>query len=248
MHLPILQMINFTLILVLLVFLVRYLWDLFFGDAYEPPLWSEAWKAGQLNTELRKAARNYGDKIRFFTLWLQFERIRKEQIEGDLAELGVYKGETARLLRMMAPGRKLHLFDTFNGFTSADLQNEKGEAATYTSQNFADTSLDKVLKRVGGSPDMISAHPGYFPDSTRGMPEIRYALVSMDADLYNPTLAGLRYFYPRLAPGGVILIHDYNGKWEGLQQAVAEFTAGIPETPVLVADPDSTLMIVRNRF
>ena len=147
----------------------------------------------------------------------------------------------------MAPDRNLHLFDTFEGFTNADLQTEKGEAATYTSKNFADTSVNKVLKKIGGNPAKLHVHAGYFPASAAGLGDIRYALVNMDADLYNPTRAGLEYFYPRLAPGGIIFIHDYNHKWEGLVNAVDEFAGNIPESPVILPDFDSTVMIVKNR-
>ena len=51
-----------------------------------------------------------------------------------------------------------------------------------------------------------------------------FALVSLDPDLYEPTLEGLRYFYPRLAPGGRILIHDYTScQFEGVKMAVDEY-------------------------
>jgi len=70
----------------------------------------------------------------------------------------------------------------------------------------------------------------------------------MDADLYNPTKAGLEFFYPRLSPGGVILVHDYNYKWEGLMKAVDEFVLTLPETPVLSPDLDSTIMIIKNKW
>jgi O-methyltransferase len=91
-------------------------------------------------------------------------------------------------------------------------------------------------------------HPGYFPDSAVGLRENNYALVNMDADLYIPTKAGLEYFYPRISPGGVIMIHDYNEKWEGLMKAVDEFAATIPEPLVVIPDLDSTVMILKNRF
>mgnify|MGYP004628418921 CR=1 FL=1 len=51
-----------------------------------------------------------------------------------------------------------------------------------------------------------------------------FALVSLDPDLYEPTLEGLRYFYPRLTPGGRILIHDYTScQFEGVKMAVDEY-------------------------
>jgi O-methyltransferase len=220
---------------------------MFFGESYEPPAWENARKQGKLGHELLKITRNYPDKIRLYTFWLQIQRIKKEQIEGDFAELGVYKGESARLLHHMAPDRTFHLFDTFEGFTGTDLQTETGEAATYSTNNFADTSINKVLKKIGGDKEKLKMHIGYFPQSTTGLENTQFSLVSLDADLYNPTKAGLEYFYPRLSAGGVILIHDYNYKWEGLVKVVDEFVSTIPERLVLLPDLDSTAMIIKNR-
>jgi len=219
---------------------------MFFGESYEPPAWENARKQGKLSKELLKASRNYPDKVRLYNFWLQIQRIEKDGIKGDMAELGVYKGDTARVFHLMAPDRILHLFDTFEGFTATDLQPETGEAATYTTKNFADTSINKVLKKIGGDSSTIKTHAGYFPQSTVGLEDTTFAIVNIDADLYNPTKAGLEYFYPRLSPGGVIFIHDYNYKWEGLMKAVDEFVATIPEKLILVPDLDSSVMIVKS--
>ena len=247
MQLPVFYLINFSIILIVLIFLVKYLWDMFFGESYEPPAWEKARKDGSLGKELLKVSRNYPDKVRLYNFWLQVQHIQNSGVEGDFAELGVYKGESAQMLHLMAPDRNLHLFDTFEGFTGTDLLTEKGEAATYSSKNFADTSINKVLKKIGGNPAKLHIHAGYFPASANGLIDTKYALVNMDADLYNPTRAGLEYFYPRLAPGGIIFIHDYNHKWEGLVNAVDEFAGNIPESPVILPDFDSTVMIVKNR-
>jgi O-methyltransferase len=228
-----------------LVFLIKYLWEIFYGETYEPPAWEHARKNGLISKCLLKAARNYPDKVRLYNFWLQIQRIEKEQVAGDFAELGVYRGESARLLHLMAPERKLHLFDTFRGFSESDLQPETGEAATYTSDNFADTNINKVLKKIGSNIGNIEVHPGYFPGSAKGLEDTTYAFVSLDADLYNPTLAGLQFFYPRLAKGGVILVHDYNHKWEGLKKAVDEFAASEGLAIIPVPDLDGTVMLLK---
>lgn len=244
MHLPVLQLVNFVIILVVLVFLIRYSWDIFFGETYEPPAWEKARKDKQLSPELLKFSKNYPDKVRLYNFWLQIQRLEKDRVTGDFAELGVYKGESARLLHLMAPGRTLHLFDTFEGFTEADLKPETGEAASYSSKNFADTSIDKVMKKIGGDSSKLKIHAGYFPDSAKGLENETFALVNIDADLYNPVKAGLEFFYPRMSPGGIILIHDYNHHWEGLVKAVDEFAAKTSCTIIPVPDLDSTVMIV----
>jgi len=247
MHFPVIQLINFSIILIVLVFLIKYLWDMFFGENYEPPAWENARKAGKLSHDLIKASRNYPDKVRLYNFWLQIQRLEKDNIKGDFAELGVYKGESARLLHLISPHRTIHLFDTFKGFSETDLQPETGEASTYSVKNFADTSIDKVLKNISGDPAKIIVHPGYFPQSAEGLDDTEFSLVNIDADLYNPVKAGLEYFYMHLSPGGIIFIHDYNHKWEGLVKAVDEFASSIPELLTLVPDFDSTVMILKNK-
>ncbi len=218
---------------------------MYFEGINRPEQWAGKLKQGKITRELQKAQRQYGDKSRFFLFWLQIERIKKEQIQGTFAELGVYKGDSARILHLMEPTRKIHLFDTFEGFIVADLAKEKGEAASYTPTNFSDTSVDEV-KRFLGNSDTFVFYKGHFPESAQSLDTEKYAFVNIDVDLYNPTKAGLEYFYPRLSPGGVIIIHDYSYKWEGLVKAVDEFVRGIPENLVLSPDTDGSVLIIKN--
>ncbi len=246
MKIPVFQLINFGIILIVLVFLIRYTWDLFFGTGFSPVEWEHARKSHRIGRKLLKLEKNYQDKIRFFNWWLQVERLKKEDIPGDFAELGVYKGESACVLHHMDPERKFHLFDTFTGFPSRDLAHETGEAATYTPDRFADTQVNDVLRKISGNENII-LHPGYFPDTADVVRNEKFALVNLDADLYQPTRAALDFFYPRLSPGGIIFIHDYNHKWEGIKKAVDEFVMTIPESLVFMPDLDGTCMIVKNK-
>jgi len=246
MKFPFFQIINYTLIILVLVLFIRYMWDVFFDRNYQPAGWQYAKKQGNISKLLQKLEKNYPDKVRFFNWWFQVERLKREQVPGAFAELGVYKGESARIIHHMDPGRRFHLFDTFEGFTVKDLAIEKGEAASYSTSNFADTSQQKVLRFIEGNQN-IFLHPGYFPGSASRVFHEKFALVNIDADLFNPTKTGLEFFYPRLSPGGVILIHDYNYKWEGVLKAVDEFCRTIPETMVLIPDIESTVMIIKNK-
>lgn len=244
------QIVNYLVVLVAIIFLARYVYIVFLSDTYEPVEWKHRKKQGDIGRGLMKAKRQYPDKVRFYNWWLQAERLKKERIEGAYAELGVYKGESARLLHLLDPDRVFYLFDTFEGFTGEDLEKETGEAATYSTRNFADTSIEKVRRFVGGNEKVVFV-PGYFPESTSEVPglkqdTLRFALVNIDADLYNPIKAGLEYFYPRMSPGGVILVHDYNHKWEGAMKAVDEFLSGRPEYLVHVPDVDGTVMIIKS--
>lgn len=73
-----------------------------------------------------------------------------------------------------------------------------------------------------------------------------FALVSLDPDLYEPTLEGLRYFYPRLAPGGRILIHDYTScQFEGVKMAVDEYCRAHELFVVPLMDLHGTAVLVK---
>ena len=238
------QIINFIIILVVLVILARYVWGMIFDKNYQPVEWQHSDKLGLISRELLRREKRYADKVRFFNWWFQIERIRREKIPGAFAELGVYKGDSAAIIHLMDPDRKFCLFDTFSGFPEKDLREETGEAASYTTGNFADTNIEKVRYSINGNDNIIFC-PGYFPDTVRDLGNEVFSFVNMDADLYNPTKAGLEFFYPRLSPGGVIVIHDYNYKWEGIRKAVDEFAESIPESLVPVADMEGSVMIVK---
>lgn len=240
------QILAGILIAILAVIMIRYLILSAKEKPYFPEQWIHQLKKGNLSEAIRNLEKIYPDKVRFFNFWFQCERLKREKVQGAFAELGVYKGETAKILFEFDKNRKLHLFDTFEGFSRVDLKEETGEAATYSTKNFADTSVEKVLEYIGGGSGIV-VHKGYFPETAKDLPKEKYALVSIDTDLYNPVKEGLHYFYPLLSPGGVILIHDYTNKWEGLIKAVNEFVLTIPENIIEVPDMYGTVMIIKNK-
>jgi Macrocin-O-methyltransferase (TylF) len=186
-------------------------------------------------------ANNRGDYARFYFLTLACDMIVEEGIRGDVAELGVYKGNTAFLLAQLA--RRIdstaYLFDTFKGFSDRDLV---GRDAGRPKQ-FGDTSIADVKKLVGES--RIEFVPGQFPESTSAVkPDLKFCFVHLDCDLYRPFRAALDYFYPRLVPGAFLVMHDYSSLyWEGVEQAVNEFFADKREFPIPVPDKSGTAVV-----
>jgi O-methyltransferase len=177
------------------------------------------------------------DFIRVATLELIADEINSNGIQGSVAELGVYKGGFAKDLNAVFADRKLFLFDTFSGFDENDKISESIQGFGTKDQDFSDTSVDAVLSLMK-YPDNCVIRKGKFPETVTGLESEKFSFVSIDADLYEPILAGLVYFYKNLSPGGFIMIHDYNNiNYQGSKKAVREFceTHGVAYVPI----PDS---------
>lgn len=143
-------------------------------------------------------------------------------LSGSTAEVGVYQGDFAKHINRVFPESSLYLYDTFEGFDRRDTRKEENEEHIETYGHYADTAVDMVLNKLP-HPEKAIVRKGFFPDTAAGENE-QYIFVNLDADLYAPTLAGLEYFWPRLARGGVIFVHDYFApEFTGVKRAVTEF-------------------------
>lgn len=162
------------------------------------------------------------DFVRLAMLDLAANEIYSKNMKGSTAELGVYKGEFSAEINTAFPDRKLYLFDTFEGFDNRDVSAEREKGYSRGNQDFSDTSVDAVLSRMPVKQNCI-VRKGYFPETAEGIDDT-FVFVSIDTDLYEPIYAGLKYFYPRLAQGGFIFVHDYhNHEYPGAKEAVEKF-------------------------
>ena len=197
------------------------------------------------------------DYGRIRTLELLIDEIKGKKLNGALAELGVFTGEYSKVLNYYFPQKELYLYDTFEGFDERDISDDlrSGKFTQEFADIFTQTSLEAVQKFVGVK-ENIHYRKGYFPESiAEEEKEKKFCLVSLDADLYNPTLEGLKFFYPRLESGGYIMIHEYNaivmveGKaqdFSGVKRAVKDFEnqfGSIRYVPI--ADRNGTLVITK---
>jgi O-methyltransferase len=186
------------------------------------------------------------DYVRHATLELLCREIRERGVDGALGELGVFRGDFAFLMTGYLPEREIHLFDTFAGFAEQDVEVDARAGDVEDFVDFTATDAETVRERFA-RPELVRLHPGYFPDSADGIEGVTFALASIDADLYQPVLSGLEWFYPRLAPGGYILVHDFNNAgFAGAKRAVREFQdrAGVTVTPL--PDWGGTAVVARS--
>jgi O-methyltransferase len=151
------------------------------------------------------------------------EIFTEKSIAGSVAEGGVFRGEFACEINRVFPDKKLYLFDTFTGFDERDISIEKrNNYSEYGEAHLSTTSEELVLKKLPHA-DNVTICKGYFPETTKGIDD-KFCFVNLDFDLYQPTFAGLEYFYPRMICGGIILIHDYFSEgYKGVKDAVKTF-------------------------
>lgn len=165
------------------------------------------------------------DPNRVMMFHLLLENIKG--LKGNYAELGTHQGSTARIIfNEKETDAQFFVFDTFSGFDQRDVKTESELGVDTKAGHFSDTSLERVAKEITGSHnghETLHFKKGYFPETFDIDENVKFKFVHLDADLYNPILAGLEVFYPRLVKGGYILIHDYAGEYEGTRKAVKEF-------------------------
>lgn len=187
---------------------------------------------------------NIGDINRLYFLYCNILAIVHRDVPGSFAELGVYKGNSAKLFHTLAPNRLLYLLDTFSGFSEQD--------KCYVPENYSnfdDISLESVKNFIGEDDNIIYCI-GRFPETLSMIPDSElFAMVHLDCDLYEPMKEGLEYFYPRMSPGSIIIIHDYySGCWPGVTKAVDEFLINKRENLVHIPDKSGTAIISINNF
>ena len=161
-------------------------------------------------------------------------------LPGHVAECGVWQGSTliptGLFVRRRAPHKRVLGFDSFQGLDrtvahDAALDGDHDERKRVG--GFSDTSYAAVAERVRrfDVAETVTLVKGYFQDSLPRHADARFCFVHLDCVIYESYKQCLDFFYPRMSPGGVILIDEYNDPpWPGCTQAVDEFLAGKPET------------------
>jgi O-methyltransferase len=186
-----------------------------------------------------------GDQVRTDMLTLLLREITVQAVPGAMAELGVHRGGSARLLHHYCPERKLFLFDTFSGFTDGDMAKESMRVGYNEKQQFADTDCASVLRTIAPRTPNAILVPGWFPSSVT--PEIShetFAFVHLDADLEEPTRSGLEFFWPRLNRGGFVVVHDYNA-WPGARIAVDDFRRKQAVAAIPMPDKSGSIVLAK---
>jgi O-methyltransferase len=174
-------------------------------------------------------------------------------LKGVLAEVGVNRGGSARVMCEAKGDCPLYLCDTFEGMPN-EIVDRRIDAWPTEIRTHTNTGVDLVAEYLSAYPNLHFVK-GVFPESVdahpeTGMADQRFRVVHLDVDLYASTLECLRWFWPRMVSGARIISHNYNltggrrGNTPGVKRAFMEFLRGqehliveIAETQCLVIKP-----------
>jgi len=162
-------------------------------------------------------------------------------LPGDIVDCGVYRGASlftwANLIEVFAPhSQKVVIgFDTFSGFAGElHLPEDKANATRLMEdrQKFLPRSPEELgsiaatlglghrIKLVSG--DAVTTIPD-FVQANRG---IRFSLLHLDFDVYEPTATALESLFSLLVPGGIVVLDECGNRGWGESDAVDNFFAG----------------------
>ncbi|MDH2391136.1 TylF/MycF/NovP-related O-methyltransferase [Streptomyces sp. HNM0663] len=172
--------------------------------------------------------------------------VAQHRIPGDVVECGVWRGGSmmavARtLLEADDTSRHLHLYDTFEGMSEPSDHDRRHDgrsaaemlaASPRSSGVWAYASLEDVQQAMGKTDyptELIHYHRGKVEDTIPKHVPDRISVLRLDTDWFESTRHELAHLWPRLVPGGVLLLDDY-GWWEGARRAVDQWLeeSGVP--------------------
>jgi O-methyltransferase len=228
------------------LFLDQEWWDVDLGewpggrDEVLPLLRSNDWRLVRRNAEpdRRDEGRDWpptaetmiGTKRLDNVLACAIEALQRE-VPGDFVETGVWRGGVTILMRgvLAALGdtdRKVWAADSFEGLPVPDTAKHPADAGLdWSAVENLKVDVDTVrsnFARYGLLDDQVEFLVGWFADTLPGAPIDEIALLRLDGDLYGSTLDALEALYPKVSPGGFVLVDDYGG-WESCRRAVDDY-------------------------
>lgn len=158
--------------------------------------------------------------------------VLRDGVPGDLMETGVWRGGATIFMRgaLAAYGdaeRAVWVADSFAGLPQADAERYPADAGDPFWRNpHLAVSLHDVrenFRRYGLLDDSVRFVPGWFRDTLPTVAVERLAVLRLDADMYESTIVALEALYPRVSPGGFVIVDDYGAVPTGAGKATDDF-------------------------
>ncbi|PIS00756.1 MAG: hypothetical protein COT84_06085 [Chlamydiae bacterium CG10_big_fil_rev_8_21_14_0_10_35_9] len=171
--------------------------------------------------EKNRAMMGFAELLNLYHL---LSRVLLEKTEGEVVELGCYKGFTAilmqKLLDSVASDKRLFVYDSFEGLPEKSDKDLWDNAENIRKCDFLDnkrvgkgwfkasreTLLENCKKLKVKEPIICQ---GFFDETLPLNLPNKISFAHLDADFYSSTLTALEHVYPRLVDNGILLIDDY---------------------------------------
>jgi hypothetical protein len=180
---------------------------------------------------------------RLYGLWRAVRYATEAGIPGAFVECGVWRGGSVMLMAATLRGlgvrdRDIWLYDTFEGMSEpsgndVDVMGNPAESLLRSDAKSEDSGIwayapiDAVRRNVAQvdyPTDRYRFVKGRVEDTIPAEAPEEIAVLRLDTDWYESTRHELVHLFPRLRPGGVLIIDDY-GHWQGARKAVDEYFA-----------------------
>lgn len=191
-------------------------------------------------------------KERMLSNWKHLKYIKKNGVDGAIVECGVWKGGSAMmmiqaLIDSKDTERAIYLYDTYAGMSEPTLNDKKNNSSVLAFDKWNQmqkgeyndwcyASLNEVktnIKTLGYPTQNIHFVVGKVEETIPNTIPDKIAVLRLDTDWYESTKHELKYLYPRLEKGGVLILDDY-GSWAGARKAVDEYFEEIGLNPNLI--------------
>jgi hypothetical protein len=190
---------------------------------------------------VRQAGLSMVSRERLFTTAMACHHVCSRGILGAFVEVGVWRGGNsivaADVFRRRAATREVWLYDTYAGMTQpsgddvdfagrrAKDEFERQQREQHNEWCFA--SIEDVrgnFGRLGLLSEAVRFVKGDVLQTLHQEEQLPSAIsvLRLDTDWYESTRHELEVLYPRLSPGGVLILDDY-GHWGGARKAVDEY-------------------------
>jgi len=139
-------------------------------------------------------------------------------VDGDFVECGVWRGSLAAAIMNtihFPPDRKFYLVDTYQGLVTSQISIEDKAARN---MEYSEDTYDEVRETFStwGNVRLVR---GAVPSALLDVPSKSVAYLSLDMNCAFPETCALEYFWPKMSPGGVVLLDDYG--WRGYENQKA---------------------------
>jgi len=149
---------------------------------------------------------------------------------------------------ILAGGKKLHLFDSFQGLSNPTLEDtlkddifSLGQMEAYKgTMSFQKSWVVSRLRAVNFPSDRYILHEGYINDvfeANIDLPQ-KVSFAYIDFDLFTPTRSALEFLLTRTDQGAIIIVDDYDFFSTGVKKAVDEFVLANPQFKIQIPHDD----------